>query len=565
MDQKIDYQRSKLKWNGWGWRDSHYDFEGSEANFRGLLMSELGLESLPQTSACSFDNLQLAPNRLQPEQRAFLKDLLAERYLDSDYERVFHARGRSYSDLLALRSGQIGELPDAILYPESAAEIEAILSFARAQKLALIPFGGGSSVVGGVNASRKAGQSAILTLDLSHLKRLLRLDPVARTASFEAGIYGPQLEEILNAQGFTAGHTPQSFEFSTLGGWIAARGAGDRSNRYGKMEDILVAARVLTPAGEWRTLNLPASAAGPDLNQLIAGSEGLFGVIVEATIRIQPLAPVQHHTGFLFRDFKAGLEALRQLSQSNHPPAMLRLSDENETLFLSRFRKKSEAEAPTKPSQSEAALKKLLAWQGYTRSPSLLLIGLEGQGAEVWPALPLISASCVARGAFPLGAKAGASWSKSRYSTPYLRDFCLDHGVAIETLETATTWSRVWSLYQAVQAALYQSMNSTLNPGQKSFVMTHVSHCYPDGASLYFTFAFPQQLGSEAEQYQTIKQSACEAILAHGGTLSHHHGLGADHAPWLVQEKGQLGLQILQAVKDSLDPEGTMNPGKWLS
>ena len=553
------YDRTNLKWNGWGWRESHYDFEGGEALFWSYLQQELGIPELKPTPATTFESLEIPPTRLNEAQLAFLRDLLGDGCRDDAYERVFHARGRSYHDLLALRSGHLGETPDAVVYPRNAAEVETLLGFARAQKLALIPFGGGSSVVGGVNAARRPEQAGILTLDLSRMHRLLRLDPISHLATFECGIYGPQLEEILNQHGFTAGHTPQSFEFSTLGGWIAARGAGDRSNKYGKMEDILAGARALTPSGEWHSLSLPASAAGPDLRQLVAGSEGLFGVIVEATIRIHPLPAAQHHTGFLFRDFATGVEAVRAMAQSPHPPAMLRLSDEKATQFLLRFRKKPDETV----SQSQAMLKKLLAWQGYSE-PALLLLGVEGSAAEVLAARTQLTARCVGAGAFPLGNRAGASWSKSRYSTPYLRDALLERGVAVETLETATTWAKLMPLYHAVRAALERSIDSQLSDGMRGYVMTHISHVYPDGASLYFTFSFPQLLGREAEQYSQIKAAACETIIAQGATLSHHHGLGADHAPWMTREKGEVGQQILAAIKDRLDPEHVLNPGKWL-
>lgn len=552
------YDRKRLKWNGWGWQDSQYDFAGGEDAFWNVVQQELGIKELSRTPACLLEDLSVPASRLTTDQQNRLEQLLGARLKCDDYERVFHARGRSYSDLLALRSGELGEVPDAVVYPVNATEIESLLAFARSERLALIPYGGGSSVVGGINAARKAGQSAILTLDMSLMNRLLRLDPVSLLASFECGIYGPHLEEILNTQGFTAGHTPQSFEFSTLGGWIAARGAGDRSNRYGKMEDILAAARVLTPTGEWRTLSLPASAAGPDLNHLIAGSEGLLGVIVEATIRIHPLAAVQHQTGFLFRDFATGVKAVQALAQSSDPPAMLRLSDENETQFLFRSRKKSTA------ASSQSLLKKVMASQGYTQTPALLLTGLEGAASEVWPELPRLTTRCVAAGAFPLGASVAASWSQSRYSTPYLRDQMLEYGAAVETLETATSWARLLPLYQAVRTALQESINSQLSDGQRGYVMTHISHVYPDGASLYFTFAFPRLTGREQEQYLQIKKAACESIVAQGATLSHHHGLGSDHAPWIAKEKGEVGMSILKAVKASVDPEGILNPGKWL-
>jgi len=558
------YEREKLKWNGWGWADTHYHFAGNEDSFWRFLQAELNCKELRSNPALALEQVSLPPCRLSQAQLGELQAKIGQgKVKTSHFERIFHARGRSFSDLLDLRGGQLGEVPDAILYPESAAEVQMSLDFARQHQLALIPFGGGSSVVGGVNSARGPAQAGILTLDMSRMNRLLALDTVSLTASFEAGIYGPQLENILQARGFSLGHTPQSFEFSTLGGWVAARGAGDRSNRYGKMEDLLVAVRVLTPAGEWKTLNLPASAAGPDLRHLIAGSEGLFGVIVEATVRIHPLPAAQHHTGFLFQDFAAGVQALRQLAQSAHPPAMLRLSDQAETQFLFRFRK-----TPDTPSRGAAALKKILSWRGYTQHPALLLLGLEGDHSEVWPVLPLLSGSCLRAGGFPLGAKAGESWSSSRYQTPYLRDSLMDRGIGVETLETATTWSRLLPLYAALTASLQQSMDAGLaaggKPDERGFVMTHISHCYPEGASLYFTFAFSLLPGQEQAQYAAIKNAACETIVAHQATLSHHHGIGAAHAPWLVQEKGFLGLDVLQAIKAQVDPEGLMNPGKWL-
>lgn len=556
------YARSALKWNGWGWNNTHYDFGGSEASFWPFLKAELGCEHLSPSPPLPLAELDIAPSRLSEVLLAELGTILTPAQCCTDaYERVFHARGRSFADLLDLRHGQLGLLPDAVLYPERAEQLADLLALARREKLALIPFGGGSSVVGGVNPpQQQTAHQAVLTLDLSRMKRLLKLDPVSLTATFEAGIYGPQLENILQARGFSLGHTPQSFEFSTLGGWIAARGAGDRSNRYGKMEDLLVAARVLTPAGEWRTWELPASAAGPDLKQLIAGSEGLFGVITEATVRIHALPPARHHTGMLFHSFAEGLEALRQLAQSAHPPAMLRLSDEAETHFLFRFRQQ-----PGKSTAAAKALKKMLAWRGLTQHPALLLLGLEGDHSEVWPVLPLLTASCVRSGGFPLGSKAGESWSQSRYSTPYLRDTLMDQGIGVETLETATTWSRLLPLYEAVKTTLQTAIDQQLVAPQRGFVMTHISHCYPEGASLYFTFAWPmsQTWAERQAQYQAIKNAACETLAAHEATLSHHHGLGAAHAPWLAREKGPLGKAVLQAIKAEVDPEDLMNPGKW--
>jgi alkyldihydroxyacetonephosphate synthase len=384
---------------------------------------------------------------------------------------------------------------------------------------------------------------------------VLALDPISLTVTAEAGIYGPELEAHLQQQGYTVGHTPQSFEFSTLGGWIAARGAGDRSNRYGKVEDMLVAATVQTPRGEWRLPAVPASAAGPDLRQVLAGSEGTLGIIREATLKIHPQPACAEARGFLFPDFLSGMEAVRALVQEESASAMIRLSDQAETQFLFRFRKK-EGPEPL-PRQ---LIKRWLASRGFAQ-PALLLLGQEGHRPETRAWVRRAEQRLKQAGAFGLGADAAASWHKSRYSTPYLRDTLLDHGIAVETLETATQWRRLPDLYRAMRQTLQQSMDQGLATG-KGFVMTHISHCYPDGASLYFTFAFAPEPGHEMEHYRQIKHAACETLVAAGATLSHHHGIGRDHARWLKAEKGTLGMEMLNNLRRSVDPDGLLNPGK---
>lgn len=557
----MKYAREKLKWNGWGWADQHYDFEGSETFFWTFLQQALGMPQLRHNPPVLFDELFLPPSQLTATQLHELQTILSpERVSTSLYERVFHARGHSLRDLLEVRVGQIDSAPDVVVYPKTVTEVKNLLQFASSRQLALIPFGGGTSVVGGIHAAKTPEQQGIITLDTSLMDQLIQLDPLSRTATFQAGIYGPQLENILQYRGFTLGHLPQSFEFSTLGGWIAARGAGERSNRYGKMEELLVAAEVITPSGEWKTLPIPASAAGPNLNHLIAGSEGLFGIITQATVKIHPVAKAHDNRGFLFRSFKEGLEALRHLTQSGIPLAMSRLSDENETHFFFQFKKK-----PGLDSLPKKMLKKVLEWQGYTAHPSLLLTGLEGESGEVYPWVPPLMKVCLQKGGFSLGTKAGASWSKSRYATPYLRDALLDQGIGVETLETATEWSNLWALYEGVKTAIQEAIDHTLaGTGHKGFVMTHVSHCYEDGASLYFTFAFPLLAGQELNQFSHIKTAACEAIVKQGATISHHHGVGRDHAQWLKAEKGAMGMAVLKHIKTQVDPDGIMNPGKWL-
>lgn len=554
------YAREKLKWNGWGWQNQYFDFEGSESHFWQFLKQELRIEQLHKTPAVPMEAIELPAPRLTDQHLdSLLKFLDPWQIKQSPRERLFHARGRSLPDLLDLRSGQLQQaVPDAIIYPRTSAQIQALLEFACHHQLAVIPFGGGSSVVGGVHAFCRSDQRGILCLDLSLMNHLLSIDEISLTVTAEAGIYGPELEAQLGIHGYTIGHTPQSFEFSTLGGWIATRGAGDRSNRYGKVEDMLVAAQVITPQGVWKLPALPASAAGPDLRQLLAGSEGTLGVISEATLKIHPCPPVRETRGFLFRNFLSGVETVRQLVQKGGETAMIRLSDEAETQFLFRFRKK-DGNIPL----HDRLLKKWLSWQGYLHHPALLLLGQEGEHCELDAWKRRVSALLRQAEAFPLGTKAAESWHKSRYSTPYLRDTLLDHGIGVETLETATEWSLLPRLYHALRNTLQTTLDQGLTAlGARGFVMTHISHCYPDGASLYFTFAFPLIPGQEKAQYQAVKTAACETIVREGATLSHHHGIGRDHVRWLSAEKSQLGLQLLQKLRQTVDPTGILNPGK---
>lgn len=554
------YAREKLKWNGWGWQDQHFDFEGSENQFWHFLKQALQIQQLQLTPALAMEAIQLPIPRLTAAQLQTLQSLLDPWQIKQDKrERLFHARGRSLPDLLDLRSGQLQQaVPDVVIYPRTAQQIQALLAFAANHQLAVVPFGGGSSVVGGVHALCSPHHQGILCLDLSLMNHVLNIDDISLTVTAEAGIYGPELEEQLASQGYTLGHTPQSFEFSTLGGWIATRGAGDRSNRYGKIEDMLVSARVITPRGEWRLPAFPASAAGPDLRQLLAGSEGTLGIITEATLKIHPTPPAREARGFLFRNFLSGVEAIRKLVQKGIPTAMIRLSDEAETQFLFRFRPQN---GPS--SLPVRLLKKWLDWQGYGSSPALLLISQEGEVAEIKAWVRQVSALLTQAEGFPLGAKAAVNWQKSRYTTPYLRDTLLDHGIGVETLETATEWRFLPRLYEALRHTLQTAMDQTVRTlGARGFVMAHISHCYPDGASLYFTFAFPLLAGQEKAQYQAIKSAACETIVREGATLSHHHGIGREHLRWLGAEKGSLGLQLLQNLRQTLDPSGILNPGK---
>jgi alkyldihydroxyacetonephosphate synthase len=552
--------RKNLRWNGWGLNTQPNPLPDDAPQWD-WIRETLGLSTLPATPALPLSQIHLAPSLLSNAAIERLRAIVGEANLRlDDYERVFHARGKSYHDLLYLRAGRLDMLPAAVVYPRNADEVLAVVKYAAGENISLVPFGGGSSVVGGVNAASRSMSDPVLTLDTTLMSRVLQIDKLSMTARIEAGIYGPALEKALQAHGVTLGHYPQSFEYSTLGGWIAARGAGQQSNRYGKAEHWLVSAKLATPLGFWTTESSPASAAGPDLNEIVAGSEGILGVICDATIRIHPVPVRQDYRGYLFRSFASGIDAARRLAQSDIPTAMVRLSDAPETHFLQAF-------GSRKPQGSLKShlQKRYLKWRGFDEEPCLMLIGHEGEREIVANAQRESEKLCRSLGALALGQSSGEKWMQGRFASPHLRDPLMDRGIGVDTLETATRWSNVQTLYEKVTSVIGAALGANMpESSARGIVMTHLSHSYPDGASLYFTYVFPRQLGRDVEQWQAVKRAASDAIASHGGTISHHHGVGIDHAPWLAEEKGEIGLAIFKALKRELDPAGIMNPGKLI-
>ncbi|HXC55511.1 MAG TPA: FAD-binding oxidoreductase [Rhizomicrobium sp.] len=551
--------RAKIRWNGWGWAAHKDELAGREALWT-WLAGELGMPALLATPARPLESIALPPPKLAPEALArFAGTVGADRVRGDDYERAFHALGKSYHDLLRLRAGDLSTAPDAVLYPRSGEEVLAVLAAAAELGVAVVPYGGGTSVVGGVTGGRGAFK-AVVTLDLSGMDRLVEIDAVARTATAEAGIYGPALEKALAAKGFTLGHHPQSFEFSTLGGWIAHRGAGQGSGRYGRAEDWLIGARLATPRGSLSAGGFPASAAGPSLLALAVGSEGAFGVVTEATVRLHKLPAASDYRGYLFRDFASGTAAIREAVQSGLGATMLRLSDAAETRFYRAY-----GAIGKRRGIGDRLAQIYLDTRGVGDKACAMIAGFEGEDAEVARGRAAFAALARKHRALALGEGQGKRWKDGRFHGPYLRDPMMERGAGVDTLETATGWSKIEALAVAVRDALEKTIRETApRDGAHGVVMCHISHSYPDGASLYFTYIFPRALEREIAQWQAIKTAASDAIAANGGTLSHHHGVGEDHLPWMAGEKGALGIDVLRAVKMALDPKGVMNPGKLI-
>jgi alkyldihydroxyacetonephosphate synthase len=529
-----------MKW--WGWGDPEHRLELSDGTVAAV-RDELGVGADDGSEPVSIDQVSMPDARPIPDAvRA-----AAGEVLDGSDDRIRRAAGRSYPDLIRLRTGRLEHAPDAVLRPADAAGVEAVLDACMAAGVAVVPFGGGTSVVGGVEALAN-GHSAVVSLELSRL-RSVELDSRSLTARLGPGLTGPEAEAALGSLGATLGHFPQSFEEATIGGFAATRSAGQASSGYGRFDQMVTALELAAPAGRLRTREVPHTAAGPSLRELVLGSEGTIGVITEVIARVRPAPRTRVYEGWIAEDFEAGREIIRDLAQRHEAPDILRLSDEEEA--------RVSLELAGTEGLRKRALDAYLSLR-RRRGGCLMICGWEGEGEDVSRRRGLSQTRLRLGGAVPLGRSAGNSWYRNRYGGPYLRDELMNLGVLVETLETAHTWSRLDELYRAVGDALRGAL------GERSIVMCHVSHAYPDGASLYFTFLARARPGEELEQWRAAKSAACEAIVATEGTITHHHAVGRDHAPYMRAEVGELGLEALRAVKERLDPDGIMNPGKLL-
>jgi alkyldihydroxyacetonephosphate synthase len=538
-----------MRW--WGWGEDGHDVTLPE-HALAMLRSELGIDPAAGARPVALEDVRLADSRLDGSVRARLVAVAGEQHvLEDRAARVGHAAGRSYPDLVRLRTGELAGAPDAVVVPGSTEQVQALLAACAEARVAVVPFGGGTSVVGGVDPVAD-GFPAVISLDLHRLDRLLAVDRTSLTATFEGGLFGPEAERLLAAEGLTLGHFPQSFEFSTVGGWVATRSAGQASTGHGRIDELVEGLRLVAPTGEVMQRAVPATAAGPDLRELLVGSEGVLGVICEATLRVRELPAARQYEGWSFRSFEEGCEALRVMEQADGSPDVVRLSDEHETRL-------SFALAST-GSATERAGRAYLRMRGH-EGGCIAIAGFEGEADDVERRRLHSGALLRAGGGLRLGRRPGEAWLRGRYAGPYVRDALLDHGVFVETLETAATWSNLPTLYAAVADALRRSLSER---GTPPLVMCHVSHLYRSGASLYYTFLARQQPEDAIEQWHAAKSAACDAIVANGGTITHHHAIGRDHVPWMPAEIGSVGIDLIRAAKQRLDPVGIMNPGKLL-
>jgi alkyldihydroxyacetonephosphate synthase len=536
--------RRDSKW--WGWGDPVIAPELDAVALTTLRERVGALEPSPRAE--TLESFVLPP--AEPLPSALLEAVGEESVFTGVEDRVRHATGRGYADLARLRSGHLDAAPDAVVLPADADTIRRVLGICAAEGVAVVPFGGGTSVVGGVDPQR-GSHSRLVSLDLGRL-RGVEVDRRSLTARLGAGLRGPEAEAALGAQGLVLGHYPQSFEYATIGGFAATRSAGQASSGYGRFDSLVSSIRLLAPAGELRTLETPHTAAGPALRELVISSEGVLGVIPEVTVRVRPAPRVRRYEAWIAESFEAGAEIVRELAQGSGLPDVIRVSDAEET------------EVSLALSGPRGIAGKLFG--GYLelrrkRGGCLIVVGLEGDEESVARRRALAVRALRAGGAAYLGQSAGRSWEHGRYQGPYLRDTLMDTGALVETLETSHTWSRLGDLHAAVGAAIRDSLAAQGTPG---LVFCHLSHAYADGASLYFTFISRARRGDEIEQWRAVKRAASEAIVAAGATITHHHAVGRDQTPYMGAEVGETGIEVLRAVKERLDPTGVMNPGKLI-
>jgi alkyldihydroxyacetonephosphate synthase len=480
-------------------------------------------------------------------------------FSDGHYERVSHSLGKAYRDVVRGFYGKFENPPDLVAFPRDESEIEAVLSWAEAEGAAAIPFGGGTSVVGGVEP--RVGERPVVSLDLRRLDRVLEVDSQSLAARIQAGATGPQLEEQLREHGLTLRHFPQSFEYSTLGGWIATRAGGHFATLETHIDDLVESVRAITPRGTWESRRLPGSGAGPSPDRLLVGSEGILGVIAESWVRVRPRPRFKASTSVAFDDFGTAAEAIREISQSGLYPANCRLLDAAEAELTGA----GDGSANLLILGFESASHPVDHWMDLALAIAREHGGTPGDVRTSSP--PTGRKPLDASGNRPVGEDGGAvdQWRGAFLLAPYLRDTFVACGVLSETFETAITWDRFEEFHATVMETTRRAVSEVSGapadgPGSPR-VSCRLTHVYPDGAAPYFTVLAPAVRGGEVEQWDEVKAAVSEALIEGGGTITHHHAVGRDHRPWYDRQRPAPFAAALRAAKAELDPAGMLNPG----
>ncbi len=547
-----------MKWWGWGEEGVEFTHE-DKPDLAPFIAEVLGLQvGAPTDAPVRFEDLRIPEPSLPDGLRAAFERAVGGEFVSIDpLDRVEHARGKSLRDLIRQRRGDIPRVPDLVVRPASEDEVTAVVRAALISDAVVIPFGGGSSISGSLEAAPDESRP-VVSVDLARMDKVLAIDSDSRLARVQAGVFGPHLEEQLRARGYTFGHFPDSFTHSTLGGWIATRSSGMQSDRYGDIADLTKGLRVVTPSGTLVTRPVPATSTGPSVREMVLGSEGRLGIITEATVHVAPIPEQRTILGYLFPTFSDGLQAMRDIAASECAVSVTRVSDAHETQFSFTMRVRPTLADKLQSRALRTFVRRRLGWDPHRMC--LSFIGYEGSDRHVSQQRRAAGRLVKRHGGLCIGAGPGALYDQKKFDTPHIRDFLLDRGAAGDVSETAMPWSRLEPVYDAVVSAGYGAFAQL---GVRGYLMCHLSHSYHAGACLYFTFAFvPSPGGDMVSEYDVVKSAIQQAFVDNGATLSHHHAVGTEHARWLEQDISAPGVTMLEALFDGTDPGRHMNPGK---
>ena len=545
-----------MKWWGWGYEDVTFD-DSNKPELWPYLKRELGVDEIRWEKPVAFEDVTL------PEQKnneAFLAAIgagLGEgQVVDDKKSRLVHAAGKSFRDLWLMRHGQVQFAPDCVVYPDTEEDVALVVRAAHEHGVVLVPFGGGSNIAGCLVPSDRGGRM-VVSLDMCRMHRVLEVDRYSLTARIQPGVYGQHLEDQLAEHGVTLGHFPDSFLHSTLGGWVATRSAGMQSDIYGKIEDMVISLRMVTPSGTIITRTVPKSSNGIDIKHLCIGSEGILGVITEVVVQVHHKPEKEDWYGWLFPDFKSGLDAIHECHRGDCMPTVTRLNDPKKTALSFAFKH-------PKTGIKDKIAKAFKWYIGNVKKIDfnqccLMVVKYEGTPQAFNRIKNRVTAIYKKHRGVCLGAEPGRSFAKVKFDFPHLRDYVMDRSIMADVSETATTWDNLRTLHESGLADVEQAIKDT---GVDAWVGCHLSHSYRTGASLYFTFGCLQREGREIEQYLYVKKAAEDAFMKNGGTLSHHHAVGTEHLPWVEEDLSPTGLKAVKALKAGLDPNDIMNPGK---
>ncbi|MFP5416266.1 MAG: FAD-binding oxidoreductase [Actinomycetes bacterium] len=548
-----------MKWWGWGEEGIFFNYANKPA-FAPFVKNALGIDLRPrQVDTIPFDAATVPDSPLPDALRAVLAAATASDRVTTDaHERVVHGHGSSVTELLHVSRFDYGRLPDAVVYPRDEAEVEAVLRACVEADAVVVPYGGGTNISRSLQLD-PAETRMIVSMDMGLLVGVHELDEEAGLARVGAGMQGPDLEEALNDRGWTLGHFPDSFTHSTVGGWAATRSSGMQSDKYGDIADIVRGMTVVRPSGTVRLRPVPTESTGPSLREMFIGSEGRLGVITELWVHVHRLPEERVVVAYMYPEWKAALAAIRTMSAQEVPTTFVRISDAHETAFSLSTQKEAKTLKKKVAARGQEALWAFMRRRGWdTDQMCISYVCFEGSADEVSRRRKVVAKIAKEHGALVLGTGPGALYDQKKFDTPYLRDFLLEQDVMGDVSETAAPWSKLNGVHRAVFAAAQRAFDQL---GKQGWVMCHLSHSYHAGACLYFTFAF--KVGDEPDrEYAVVKTAIQQAFVDAGGTLSHHHGVGMEHAPWMEQVVSAEGVGMLRSLFDATDPGKHLNPGK---